>query len=210
MSGTGDRPRCDRPAARRAARPATGAAHPMPRWRTCWTPPGFPVRQRWRRHGDRRAQSRLRNVERRAARCGTSQGARSFRRAAAKQSRDRAGKRRGPHAQRRSRPARPWSRRHQQIVANKGKGDEQAKAQPLLPPAALPSPPQRHATPPRSLPHVLCRSLEDERRRPYGATSRISINPPPPSVSTLLLVVWWLMWQCNSHLPGSRASQSTS
>jgi hypothetical protein len=67
----------------------------------------------------------------------------------------------------------------------------------------------------RATTHDAClgdRRLQPTRSEDRGQeeTSRISISPPPPSVSTLLLVVWWLMWQCRSHLPGSRASHSTS
>ncbi len=36
----------------------------------------------------------------------------------------------------------------------------------------------------------------------YGVTSRIIMSPPPPCSSRLSFVAWWLMWQCNSHLPG--------
>jgi hypothetical protein len=42
------------------------------------------------------------------------------------------------------------------------------------------------------------------------ATSMIIVRPPPPSRSVLSFVVWCGMWQWMSHLPGSRASQTTS
>lgn len=44
----------------------------------------------------------------------------------------------------------------------------------------------------------------------FHSTSITTINPPPPFSSALLLVVWCGIWQWISHLPSSRAVQTTS